>query len=233
MVSKLVELYRTLPTFRPEEDLIDWIAAVQETAPQFRTQVRSLYTEGTLQRLLQSPDRESRRAAVFALGQVGTWASNAAVATALHDEDAQIRRLAEMALWEIWFRGGTEEQNAQLQRLAHLDDFLQVLAGLDDLIREAPEFAEAYNQRAILYYRRGEFVRSIRDCDTVIRLNPYHFGAMAGRGQCYLKLGRPRLALPSFEQALRVNPNLVHLQTVIDHLREIIDNTEDEASGTS
>ncbi|MBO0697038.1 MAG: tetratricopeptide repeat protein, partial [Zavarzinella sp.] len=180
-------------------------------------------TEGTLQRLLRHPDAETRQAAVLALGLVGTMDSNAQLAHALHDEDRAVARMATDALWQVWFRGGTPEQSNELQRILHLPDFLQILAGLDDLVREAPRFAEVYNQRAILYFRRGEFARSIADCERALELNPFHFGAQSGMGECLLKLRRPRAALRAFRLALQTNPTLVHLTEMIETLERSAD----------
>ena len=81
-----------------------------------------------------------------------------------------------------------------------------VRTALDDLIARAPQFAEAFNQRAVWFFKKGEFGRAVRDCETVMRLNPHHFGAAAGLGQCYLKMKKPRAALRAFRQAVEINP---------------------------
>src|SRR5262249_43966844 len=145
----------------------------------YRQQLLNLYTEGTLQRLLTHPDMDSRRAAVLGLGLIGTMDSNAPLARVLHDVEPPVARMASDALWQIWFRGGTEEQNAELQRVLHLPDFSRIQAGLDALVRTAPRFAEVFNQRAIQFFRTGQFGRSINDCERALELNPFHFGAQA------------------------------------------------------
>ena len=61
---------------------------------------------------------------------------------------------------------------------------------------------------------RGEFARAVEDCEAVLRLNPYHFGAAAGMGQSLLKMNRPRAALRAFRRALDLNPNLDLHETV-------------------
>jgi len=216
--ARLVEIYRDLPQLQPPDDPDLWAARMHDALRLFRHRLLSHYTEGTLQRLLDHPDAETRKAAVLGLGLAGTMDSNAHLARTLHDEDPSVARMATDALWQLWFRGGTPEQNDELQRILHLPDFLQILAGLDDLVRESPRFAEVYNQRAILYFRRGEFGRSIADCDRALELNPFHFGAHAGMGQCYLKLRRPRAALRAFRLALETNPTLVHLTEMIETL---------------
>lgn len=205
----LVELYDRLPEFRPGDDEDLWAAGVRDGLHAFRAAVRELYTEGTLQRILAaSEDVKARRAAALALGLTGTSASVPTTAAALHDADFLVRRFAADSLWELWFSAGTAEQNERLREVAREPNQVKARAELDELIREAPEFAEAYNQRAIWFFKRGEFARAIEDCETVLRLNPHHFGAAAGMGQCHLKLNRPRAALRAFRQALAINPDL-------------------------
>jgi tetratricopeptide (TPR) repeat protein len=219
----LLELFDRLPPLDPGDDEELWAAGVQEAMREFRAAVRAQYTEGTLARLLHSTDTRTRRAAVLALGLVGTMASNAAVAGVLSDPDPLVRRFAPDALWEIWFRGGTREQNWELNQAVRQSDSAASRTILDRLIARAPNYAEAYNQRAIWFFKHGEFVRAVSDCETALLLNPYHFGAAAGMGQCYLKLKKPRAALRAFRQALQINPTLDHLHDTIRGLEEATD----------
>jgi tetratricopeptide (TPR) repeat protein len=218
----LVDYYRHLPQPRPSDDPDHWAARVQKDLDAFRRQVAEHYTEGTLQRLLASPDGEARKAAALALGLSGTMASNAAVAAALHDPEPEVRRQAADALWSIWFRAGEPDQCLELQRLVLLRDPAAAVAGLDKLVRRAPEFAEAVNQRAIAYFKRGEFARSAADCERVLKLNPHHFGAAAGLGQCQVRLNKPRAALIAFRNAIRINPELTDVERSIRTLEKAL-----------
>jgi tetratricopeptide (TPR) repeat protein len=174
----------------------------------FCKRVRERYTEGTLVRLLQGDGVLGRRAAAFSLGLLGSPAVNESLALALHDEDEEVARLATDALWTLWFRGDNRAHSDDLHRLVRQNDMERLLQGLNDLIGRAPRFAEAYNQRAIAYFRLGQFDRSAADCETVLKLNAQHFGAQAGLGQCCLRLRRYRAALRAFRIALRINPRL-------------------------
>lgn len=221
----LVELFDRLPPLHPGDDEELWAAGVRGAMQEFRSAVRGRYTEGTLQRLLGSADAKARRAAVLALGLIGTMDSNAAVAGVLGDEDPLVQRFASDALWELWFRGGTAEQNRALQQAVRKADGQPAAArsAFDDLIARAPGFAEAYNQRAVWFFKRGEFARAVEDCEAVLRLNPFHFGAAAGMGQCYLKLKKPRAALRAFRLAVQINPTFDHLRDTIRALEEALD----------
>ncbi|MDB5311045.1 MAG: tetratricopeptide repeat protein [Gemmataceae bacterium] len=216
----LLELYDRLPPLHPGDDEELWAAGARDAMRDFRTAMKERYTEGTLARLLRAQNERTRRAAVLALGLVGTMQSNAAVAGMLRDEDPLVQRFASDALWEIWFRGGTTDQNWSLQQAVRKDD----RAALDDLIARAPEFAEVYNQRAIWFFKRGEFSRAVADCEVALRLNPFHFGAAAGLGQCYLKMKKTRSALRAFRQAVEINPTFDHLNDTIRALEEALDN---------
>jgi tetratricopeptide (TPR) repeat protein len=147
---------------------------------------------------------------VIALGlQGGFEQSNAALGRALRDGDAVVRRWAEEALWSIWFRASTPENNRALQEVANLVGRGQIGRAeslANRLIRNAPDFAEAYNQRAILYFHQGRFAESAADCRQVLSRNPCHFGALSGLAQCLLRLNHPADALKTLRRASRLQP---------------------------
>lgn len=223
MSSLLVEWYAKLPQPRPGDDPDLLKAGGLAPLKAFAGEVRSRYAEGTLQRLLASGDELSRRAAALALGIVGSMKSNQPLAAALRDRDPTVRQLAADAMWEVWLRGGSADQNRRLQLALGQSDPGSALAALDSLVRTAPDFAEAYNQRAIVHYRRGEFGKGVSDCEAVLRLNPFHFGAAAGMGQCFVRMNKPRAAVRAFQLALDINPELDDLRETISALKRVIE----------
>src|SRR5262249_7551273 len=154
--------------------------------------VAKRYNQATLLRLLRHPIAECRRAAVLAVSLTGDMSVNGAVAARLRDKDKLVRRIASDALWSIWFRGDSKKNQRELRRALEKGTPQQVLRGLDALVEKSGSFAEAYNQRAIMYFRLGDFRRAIAECEQVLKLNPHHFAAAAGMAQCYMKLKKPR-----------------------------------------
>ena len=67
---------------------------------------------------------------------------------------------------------------------------------------------------------------SLHDCDEVFKRNPQHFGALAGAGQIYLRLGDARRALEFFRRAVDVNPNLEGPAQMIPLLEEQLQTDE-------
>jgi tetratricopeptide (TPR) repeat protein len=218
----LVEYFRELPELREGDDPREWAARMEKAIQAFQKKVAARYTEGTLQRLLGCPDAAVRRAAVLGLGQVGSMQSNQALAGRLHDEDPEVWQLASDALWAVWFRGDSAANVKELQRLLRVRDEAKALAGLDALIQKAPDFAEAYNQRAIRHFQSGDYRKAVADCEKVLRLNPHHFGAQSGMAQAYLQLRQPRQALKAFRAALKTNPNLQGVEETIRALEHAL-----------
>jgi tetratricopeptide (TPR) repeat protein len=218
----LVEYYNELPNVQFDNPK-GWEAGLRIALGKFRHNVATRYTEGTLHRLLGSPDALTRRACVLALGLTGTMkTSNATLASKLHDEDRIVRRFAADGLKWLWFRADTDANNQQLDRLVKVRDHRKRRTGLDALIAQSPDFAEAYNQRAILYFQTEEWQKSIADCERVLKLNPYHYGAAAGMGRCFLKLGKHRAALRAFRNALRIHPGLEDVEETIRALESAL-----------
>lgn len=218
--SLLLEYYRDIPERRPLDDPDLFQVQMQIALKQFEARVRTRYTEGTLQNLLDSGDTSTRRASVLALGLTGTWESNAPLARLMHDADPRVARMASENIWGLWFRGRSAEEAVALQSIVHGGTFGRVLDGFDRLIARYPEFAEARNQRAILSFTRGEFARSAADCDTVVLLNPWHYGAWAGMGQCHQKLGMNGKAIRAYRMAIQINPTLTNLNDVMESLQQ-------------
>jgi tetratricopeptide (TPR) repeat protein len=187
----------------------------------FRRNVSSRYNEGTLARLLEAGGTRARRASVLALGLFGGYGSNAAVARGLKDPDPTVRSLADNALWMIWFRADTPENNEALERVRAENNrgrFEFAIEQANRLIARAPSFAEAYNQRAIAYFFLGQFAQSAEDCRSVLLRNPYHIGALGGLGQCQLRLGHRQDAIKTFRRASKIQPYNQGLRQTIAEL---------------
>jgi tetratricopeptide (TPR) repeat protein len=150
----------------------------------------------------------------------------AALQRALRDADEGTRENAEQAMWQIWGRSG----DARVDRLYRTGveqmsggETQKGIATFTRIIELKPDFAEGWNKRATLYFLAGEYGKSLADCAQVIKRNPYHFGALAGYGQIYLRLEDYARALDFFRRALDVNPNLAVVRLNIHLLEQLIE----------
>ena len=186
------------------------------------------YSEADLVTYLHSKDALLGRAAGAALRLIGTPEVIPALVDALKNDDPGTRYNAEYALWEIWAHSGDDAVDAMLKdgkNLLKNEAYQQAVERFTTVIEAAPSFAEGYNQRAIAYFMLEEWSKAIRDCKQTISLNPNHFGAFAGMGHVYVRLGKIDEAIAAYKQALVINPNLISIAEAILRLRS---QTEDK-----
>jgi tetratricopeptide (TPR) repeat protein len=196
--------------------LLAGAAAAQVTGPLSREQALAD---------VKSPDPDTRRRATAWLGEVGVMGDAPLLIEALSDEDEVVRVLAEHSVWQVWSRSGDAEVDGLLQtgiEQMSRGDVPTAVETFTRVIERKPDFAEGWNKRATVYFLLGEHEKSLRDCDEVMKLNPDHFGALAGYGQIYLQLDQPERALAYFRRALRVNPNLHAVRQVIPQLEQLL-----------
>lgn len=171
------------------------------------------------------PDLETRRRATAWLGEVGVIADAPVLIGALSDADEVVRTLAEHSVWQVWGRSGDAEADGLLQvgiEQMTRGDGPAAVETFTKVIQRKPDFAEAWNKRATVYFLMGEPEQSLKDCDEVMKRNPVHFGALAGYGQIYLQLDQPERALTYFRRALQVNPNMRGVQQIIPQLEQLL-----------
>ena len=181
-------------------------------------QVQGQSREQAVQALSQS-DARTRRDAVSRLAEIGTMADVKLLVNALRDDDRDVRDQAEQAMWRIWSRSGNPEVDRLYQKgVAQMEagDLQQSIVTFTRIIELKPEFAEGWNKRATLYFLVGEMRKSLADCDEVMKRNPYHFGALAGYVQIYLRLEYYDRALDYSRRALLINPNMDGVKRIME-----------------
>jgi tetratricopeptide (TPR) repeat protein len=127
----------------------------------------------------------------------------------LKNSDEMVRDRATQELWRLWFEqkgviGLEVLRRAQMLMDAGLS--AEAENTLTQLIEAQPDFVEAWNRRAVLYYAQGRYRPAIADCEMVIQLSPIHFGALHGLGLCHLALGNYRSAIQAFRHSLEIQP---------------------------
>ncbi len=160
-----------------------------------------------------------------ALGAIADFSSNTILGHALVDHDRGVRTLAEAAIRAVWCRDGNWHQQQQLARIIGLnaaEKYDAARSAATRLIEENGHLAEAWNQRAIANFVGRRYLESIADCRRTQELNPFHFGAAAGQGQCHLQLGDHQSALSAFRHALKINPSMEGVRANVIYLQKLL-----------
>lgn len=127
----------------------------------------------------------------------------------------------EQKIWELWSTSDSPTAEVLLQQSARaIDDGApaEALSILDRLVGAYPQFAEAWNKRATLYYMMKKDDLALKDIDHVLDIEPRHFGALAGKGMILERQKKYAAAREAYKDALAVNPNL---EEVKDALKEL------------
>jgi tetratricopeptide (TPR) repeat protein len=78
---------------------------------------------------------------------------------------------------------------------------------LNAAIELQPDYAEAWNRRAYLFYLEDDYKRALGDIRRVLALEPHHFKALEGLANILQHLGEKKAALEAYDSLLKVHPN--------------------------
>ena len=129
--------------------------------------------------------------------------------------------VVEGSIWALWCSHPDESAVQRMERVIGglaQGRFDAAERLLDGLIRDYPDWAEAWNKRATLYFLQDRDEESISDIEETLRLEPRHFGALGGFGQICLRQDEPVSARIAFEKALLVNPHLDGVREIVQEL---------------
>ena len=136
----------------------------------------------------------------------------------LKNSDEMVRQQATEELWQRWFyQKGVYgwELLQRSQALLVAGKIAEAEALLTEMIEDQPDFVEAWNRRAVLYFVTKKYQKSLDDCQIVVKLNPFHFGALHGMGLCYVALEEYSAAIEAFRKALEIQPYALENQRLI------------------
>jgi tetratricopeptide (TPR) repeat protein len=138
----------------------------------------------------------------------------------LHRPDVQSEPV-ELKIWALWAASDSATAEVLLQQAARaIDDRApaEALTILDRLVGAFPDYAEAWNKRATLYFMMKRYDQALKDIEQVLDLEPRHFGALAGKGVILERQKNYSAARAAFQQALAVNPNLEQVKAALKEL---------------
>src|ERR1700742_3165680 len=140
--------------------------------------------------------------------------------------DEASARHVEARIWALWMQTPSDTAALLMVRAKAAMDAQQMdvaLKLLDATIKLRPDYTEAWNRRATLYYLKNDYAHSAADNAQVLAREPRHFGALAGLGLIMQDLGDDKRALDAFRKALAINPYLEKLPDLVKTLSEKVE----------
>ena len=95
-------------------------------------------------------------------------------------------------IWEIWTYSGSPSIDLLMERsieAMNSGEFEHALKLLNEMVRLAPTFPEAWNKRATVNYYLGDNTRSLADIAQTLSREPRHFGALSGLAMIFESQG--------------------------------------------
>jgi tetratricopeptide (TPR) repeat protein len=138
-------------------------------------------------------------------------------------------KYVENRIWALWLAAGGDTSNLLMGRVKtamekkELDVALKLLNAIIDL---KPEFVEAWNRRATVFFNNKDYVSAIADIHEVLVREPRHFGALSGLGTIMQELGDDKAALEAYRRALAVHPKLEKVPELVKKLIEKVEGRE-------
>ena len=144
----------------------------------------------------------------------------------LKNNDQYISNKIEQKIWKIW---STHPNNSELTTMLNAgsefvnnNQLLEAIEIFTKVIELDPSWPEAWNKRATVFYMVGEFEKSQKDIDEVLKLENRHFGALAGQGLVNIKLENYDKAIKSYENVIEIYPSMNSSKIMIKHIKDLI-----------
>jgi tetratricopeptide (TPR) repeat protein len=140
--------------------------------------------------------------------------------------DNESAKYVENRIWAMWVATDSDTTTLLMSRVKAAVDAKDTDLGiklLTAIINIKPDYLEAWNRRATLYYTKKDFEDSLADIHEVLKREPRHFGALSGLGMIMQEVGDDKHALEAFRRALAVHPHLEHIPDLVKQLTDKVE----------
>jgi tetratricopeptide (TPR) repeat protein len=140
--------------------------------------------------------------------------------------DEASAKAVEDRIWAVWTSAGNETTNLLMSRAKKAmddKDYDLALKVLGAILEIKPDFTEAWNRRATVYFMKKDYTNSLADISKVLQREPRHFGALSGLGLIMQEIGDDKHALDAYRKALEVYPRLKGMEEKVKNLKEKVE----------
>lgn len=146
----------------------------------------------------------------------------ALLATAEDEHAADKTSKAIMRLWAVSGSDTVTVLMARAIKAVKEKNTKLALRMLDEVVEQAPDYAEGWSQRGHLLYLEGETHRALGDLRRALALDPNHFRALGALAHILREYGANESALEAYRKLLQIHPFADGAQKAVDELeREV------------
>jgi tetratricopeptide (TPR) repeat protein len=135
-------------------------------------------------------------------------------------------KFIENRIWSVWAAAGGDTAALLMTRVRiategkDLDLAVKLLTAIIDI---NPDYVDAWNRRATLYFLKRDYESAMADLHMVLQREPRHFGAWAGLGMILHDIGDDRHALTAFRRAAELHPHMERIPDLVKKLTESVE----------
>ena len=132
----------------------------------------------------------------------------------------------EERIWMLWTASHSDTANLLMTRVKtaiEAKDLELAIKLLDAIVKVKPDYVEAWNRRATIYYMKKDYGHSLADIRQVLKREPRHFGALAGFGLILQDIGDDKQALEVYRRALSLYPRMERIPDLVKTLQEKVE----------
>jgi tetratricopeptide (TPR) repeat protein len=130
------------------------------------------------------------------------------------------------AIERLWRVSGSDTVTLLISRATKaISDKRHTLAEklLDRAVALAPDYPEAFNQRAYMHFTQNNYHAAVGDLRRVLALDPNHYKAMEGLAQIWRETGNKKGAYEVMRQLLDVHPFAPGARKVYEELKREVE----------
>jgi len=146
-----------------------------------------------------------------------------ALKVAPNDETA---KAIEQRIWAVWAVSRSDTTNLLMTRVRTAFEKRDVdlaLKLLDGIVKIKPDYVEAWNRRATIYFTKKDYGHALADLREVIKREPRHFGALSGLGLILQDLGEDKQALDVYRRVLAIYPRMERVPEIVRKWQEKVE----------
>jgi tetratricopeptide (TPR) repeat protein len=125
-----------------------------------------------------------------------------------------------------WSKSGSATADLISERMkkATQENNLNLAVELADrLIALEPDWADAWHQRAALFFRLNDPARAMYDLAEALKREPKHFVALSGLASLLQQQGKDKAALRAYREVLAIYPLMEGVKQAVDKLAPSVD----------
>lgn len=125
-----------------------------------------------------------------------------------------------------WARSGSDTADllaSRMRKATQENDLNLALELADRLIALEPNWADAWHQRAALFFRLNDPVRAMYDLAEALKREPRHFVALSGLASLLQQQGKDKAALRAWRETLAIYPLMEAAREAAEKLAPSVD----------